>query len=110
MKKRGDAARQMLTEKDKDIEQLRKSLATLQQELKQLQQQPLIVPAAPASAQVDATVSSGGMRGGLQWSDHSADQGASYKLDDILSTEEVSIHFQLDLHLYLCLLLSLTLF
>jgi DNA repair exonuclease SbcCD ATPase subunit len=91
MKKRGDAARQMLTEKDKDIEQLRKSLSTLQQELKQLQQQPLIVPAAPASAQVDATVSSGGKRGGLQWSDNSADPGASYKLDDILSTEEKRI-------------------
>lgn len=106
MKKRGDAARQMLTDKDKDIDQLHRSLASLQGELKQLQERPSVVPSTPTSARVDGIVGSNEKRARSSLSEHSSDPRMSDKLDDILSTEEVRKQIQLFFSLQLFMLCS----
>lgn len=95
MKKRGDAARQMLVAKDLEIETLKKTIASSslsslvaagkqQQQLPQ-QQEPLSIGNAMQSSDADAGASAG-LRGNVGESEVA---DVKRNLDDILSQEEV---------------------
>lgn len=105
MKKRGDAARQMLVAKDLEIETLKKTIASSslsslvaagkqQQQLPQ-QQEPLPIGNAMQSSDADAGASAG-LRGNVGESEVA---DVKRNLDDILSQEEVCWSIELS---FLC--------